>query len=233
MAEKKRLIIALDGPAGAGKSTLAKEIALKLGYIYIDTGALYRTIAYLAIRKKIDLNSEKELTELALNTTVSLKYTPEGIEIKANGEDVSSKIRSREVSMGASKVSSFEGVRKALLDIQRNLGKNGGVVMDGRDIGTVIFPDADVKFFIDASVEERARRRLKDHIAQGEKTTLDALIEEIKKRDKDDSTRKHAPLKKAEDAIYIDTTGRNVSEIVDELLKYIEKKLCSQKTAKK
>ncbi len=227
MNEKKKLVIALDGPAGAGKSTLAREIASNLNYIYIDTGALYRSIAYLAIKEKISLDSEKELTELTLNTTLAFEQTAEGVVITANCENISGKIRSRDVSMGASKVSSYSQVRKALLDIQRNLGKNGGVVMDGRDIGTVIFPNADIKFYIDATIEERALRRLKDHKAQGEITTKEALIEEIKKRDFDDSTRECAPLRRADDAIYVDTTGMDVPEVLSRLFKYIEKKLCS------
>ena len=227
MKTERKLIIALDGPAGAGKSTLAKAIASKLNYIYIDTGALYRTIAYLAIKENISLDSENELTELTLNTTVSFEHQGKNLIIMANGEDVTGKIRTSDVSMGASKVSSFEGVRKALLDIQRNIGKNGGVVMDGRDIGTVIFPNADLKFYINATIEERAKRRLKDHIALGETTTLEDLIKEISKRDHDDSSRKYAPLKRADDAIYVDTTGDNVTEIVSHILKYIEKKLCS------
>lgn len=225
MAKRKKLIIAIDGPAGAGKSTIGKLIASNLGYVYVDTGALYRAIGYLAIENKIDMSSEKALTELALHTTLAYEQTKGGTRLIANGEDVTGKIRTQEVSLAASKVSSYEGVRKSLLDIQRDIGKNGGIVIDGRDIGTVIFPDAEVKFFLDANSAERANRRYKEQISRGEKVDAKRVLEEMNKRDRDDSSRECAPLKIADDAIYIDTTGKNVTEVLAETLNYIEKQL--------
>ncbi|MDE5996429.1 MAG: (d)CMP kinase, partial [Eubacterium sp.] len=193
--------VAIDGPAGAGKSTIAKAAAKKLGFIYVDTGALYRTIALNAVRNDA-LSDEDKLIEMLKSTDVSLDFDENGTQcVILNGEDVSSLIRTPEISMGASKVSSVPAVRAFLLDLQRNIAKNNNVIMDGRDIGSVVLPNADVKIFLFASPECRAERRYKELIEKGESVTFEEVLADVNKRDYQDSHREIAPMKPCEDSV--------------------------------
>ncbi len=215
----RKIIIAIDGPAGSGKSTTARLVAQRLGYKYIDTGAMYRALTLKVIESGIDPNDENEIVKLAENTRIELLYRNGDLKVFLDGEDVTEKIRSPQVTSLVSLVSAHPKVREAMVKKQRELGKNGGVVMDGRDIGTVVFPEADLKIFMKADVKERARRRQKEMQSQGFYVELDELIKDIEERDKFDSTREVAPLKKAEDAIEIDTTNLTIEEQVEIVLK--------------
>lgn len=218
----KRKIIAIDGPSGAGKSTVAKAIADRLGYIYIDTGAMYRAIGWKAEKERISL-TEKSLRSLCSTTDVRLERISGEMKIFVDGKDVTNKIRTPEMGMMASSVSAFSCVRKSLLEIQRGMGRNGGIVMEGRDIGTVVFPDADIKFFLDAKLEERGKRRHLDLLSKGIENDLMKVTNEIIKRDEADSSRSLAPLKRAEGSLYIDSTDMTVLEVVKTMLNEIEK----------
>lgn len=215
----KRIIIAIDGPAGSGKSTTARLVAQKLGYIYIDTGAMYRALTLKVINSGIDPNDEKSVAQLAENTRIELLYENGNLKVMLDGNDVTEKIRTPEVTSFVSIVSAHPKVREAMVKKQQELGKDGGVVMDGRDIGTVVFPNAHLKIFMTADIKERARRRQKELEAQGFKIDLEKLIYEIEERDKFDSSREVGPLKKADDAIEIDTTNLTIDEQVDFVLK--------------
>lgn len=214
--------IAIDGPAGAGKSTIAKEIAKKLGCTYIDTGAMYRTVGYYCIRAGIDYSDELCVDKAIEAIHIDLKY--EGItqRILLNGEDVSEAIRTQEVAASASKVATFAKVRTALVAMQRNLQTKQSVVMDGRDIGTVVLPNATLKIFLTASAEERAKRRLMEYEAKGIVADFETLLEEIKQRDEQDSTREVSPLRQASDAIAIDTTWLTIDEIVEQIIQLLK-----------
>ncbi|GFI71962.1 cytidylate kinase [Clostridiales bacterium] len=191
--------VAIDGPAGAGKSTIAKAAAKKLGFIYVDTGALYRAIALNAVRNDA-LSDENKLNEMLKITDVSLDFDENGTQcVILNGEDVSSLIRTPEISMGASKVSSVPAVRAFLLDLQRNIAKNNNVIMDGRDIGSVVLPNADVKIFLFASPECRAERRYKELVEKGENVTYEDVLADVNQRDYQDSHREIAPMKPCAD----------------------------------
>jgi len=215
----KKIIIAIDGPAGSGKSTTARLVAQKLGYIYIDTGAMYRALTLKVIELGIDPNDESLITKIAENTKIELLYENGNLKVILDGKDVSEKIRSPEVTSLVSIVSAHPKLRDIMVKKQRELGRNGGVVMDGRDIGTVVFPDADLKIFMTADVRERAKRRQKELKAQGFDVEIEKLIKEIEERDKFDSTREIGPLKKADDAIEIDTTNLTIDEQVEIVLK--------------
>jgi len=215
----KKIIIAIDGPAGSGKSTTARLVAQKLGYIYIDTGAMYRALTLKVIELGIDPNDESLITKIAENTKIELLYENGNLKVILDGKDVSEKIRSPEVTSLVSIVSAHPKLRDIMVKKQRELGRNGGVVMDGRDIGTVVFPDADLKIFMTADVRERAKRRQKELKAQGFDVEIEKLIKEIEERDKFDSTREIGPLKKADDAIEIDTTNLTIDEQVELVLK--------------
>lgn len=217
--DMRKIIIAIDGPAGSGKSTTARLVAQRLGYTYIDTGAMYRALTLKVIQSGIDPNDEDEVVKLAENTRIELLYRDGDLKVFLDGEDVTEKIRSPQVTSLVSLVSAHPKVREAMVKKQRELGKNGGVVMDGRDIGTVVFPEADLKIFMKADVKERARRRQKEMESHGFYVELDQIIKEIEERDKFDSTREVAPLKKAEDAIEIDTTNLTIEEQVEIVLK--------------
>ncbi|MBN1621934.1 MAG: (d)CMP kinase [Endomicrobiales bacterium] len=226
MSEKK-LIIAIDGPAGAGKSTVSKLVAKKMGYLYIDSGAMYRAIAWKSIKKKLDLNDNGKIVEMANKTDIVLKPGKSGNSANSvfvDGEDITHQIRTEDVSQGASKVSKISEIRKILQEKQRSLGKDGGAVMEGRDIGTVVFPNADYKFYLDASNDERAMRRYKELKAKGENVSLESIKEEIVKRDERDKNRQADPLKKAKDAIFIDGTELTIEETADAILNKIRKK---------
>ncbi len=214
--------IAIDGPAGAGKSSVAKAVAAKYGYIYVDTGALYRALAYKAIESGIDIADAESVKDMLSITKLNIAYNELGQRIFLDGEDVSDYIRTAAVSMGASDISAIGFVREWLLDMQKDIAKTNNCIMDGRDIGTTILPDADVKIFLTASVEERAQRRYKELIAKGEDVTFEAVIEDVKTRDYNDSHRAVSPLKKADDAIEVDTTGMNIEQSVDALIKIID-----------
>lgn len=206
--------VAIDGPAGAGKSTIAKAAAKQLGFIYVDTGALYRAIALNAVRNDA-LDDENKLVEMLKNTDVSLDFDENGAQcVILNGEDVSSLIRTPEISMGASRVSSVPAVRAFLLDLQRNIAKNNNVIMDGRDIGSVVLPNADVKIFLFASPECRAERRYKELVEKGESVTYEEVLADVNQRDYQDSHREIAPMKPCEDSVMADTTGNTLDESI-------------------
>lgn len=222
---RKNICIAIDGPAAAGKSTVAKIIAKRLSYLYIDTGAMYRALTYLALQQGIALDDEQALISLLKNTYIDLKPSEQGQLVFVNGEDVTNVIRSEEVTNAVSLVAKHPLVREEMVARQRALAKNGGVVMDGRDIGTYVLPDAEVKIFLKASVEERAKRRHAENIARGFPSDLETLKKEIARRDRIDSEREVAPLKKAEDAIEIDTTSLSIEEVVDRIMEIVNERI--------
>ena len=217
--------IAIDGPAGAGKSSTAKLVAKKLGYIYVDTGALYRTVGLYSIRKGIDTKDAEKVIATLPDVRVELKFVDGAQHVFLNGEDVSEDIRTPEASMGASNVSAIPKVREFLFDLQRSIAAENNCIMDGRDIGTVVLPNADVKIFLTTSVEERATRRYKEMLEKGEEADYNDILEDIKKRDYQDSHREVAPLKQADDAIYVDNGGYNLEDGAEDLLRIIEEHL--------
>lgn len=210
------MIIAIDGPAGAGKSTVAKLLAKKLGFLYIDTGAMYRALTVKALEKGIDPKDEAALGLLAASTVIDLVARGDApLQVLLDGRDVSVDIRQPRVTAHVSDVAKVKAVRQVMLGVQRRLGASRDSVMDGRDIGTVVFPDAQRKFFIDASFDERVNRRLKDMRQMGNRQiSAEAVAADLKNRDTIDSTREHAPLKRAADAVYIDTTSMTIDEVV-------------------
>lgn len=216
------LIIAVDGPSGAGKSSSSRAVAERLGYQYVDTGALYRVIGLLALEQKTNSDDEQQLAALCENLPLRFAASGEKVRVLLGERDITAAIRQPEVSQMASKVSARPAVRQGLLLLQRNMGKGGGVVMEGRDIGTVVFPDADVKFFLSASAEERGRRRHVELQQQGVTTTVETTVQEMAERDRRDSDREHAPLRRADEAIAIDTTTLSFHEVVDVMLRHIE-----------
>ena len=218
------LIVAIDGPSGAGKSTLAKGIAKELGFTYLDTGAMYRALALKAIRQGLDLGNQDGVAALARATDIDLVEKNGTVEVLLDGADVSALIRTPEVSQMASKVSALRVVRQRLLELQRALGERGDVVAEGRDIGTVIFPRAEVKVYLDASVEERARRRYEELRRAGREVTLHETLREIEERDKRDSERDLAPLRKAEDALAIDSSSLAADAVRERVMSEIRKK---------
>lgn len=217
--------IAIDGPAGAGKSSTAKLIAKKLGYIYVDTGALYRTVGLYSIRKGIDTKDAERVIATLPDVKVEIRFVDGAQHVFLNGEDVSDAIRTPEASMGASNVSAIPKVREFLFDLQRNIAAENNCIMDGRDIGTVVLPNADVKIFLTASVEERANRRYKEMLEKGEAADYNDILEDIKKRDYQDSHREIAPLKQADDAIFVDNGGYNLESGAEYLLGIINEQL--------
>ncbi len=221
---REKFIIAIDGPSGAGKSTASKLLAKRLGYIYVDTGALYRAIAWKVKEKNIDSKDEAQLEDMCNKTDIKIRVVDSEQRVYVDGIDVSSYIRTPEIGMMSSKVSSVPCVRKRLLELQRQFGKEGGAVIEGRDIGTVVFPDAEVKFFLNASVEERGRRRYIELKGKGHDVNLEDTIEDIKKRDYNDSKRDIAPLCVAADAIVIDSTGLDAEGVVKKMLDEIKKR---------
>lgn len=222
---EKQFAIAIDGPAAAGKSTVAKLVASKLTYVYIDTGAMYRALTLSALRSNLDVKNEKEIYNLLSKITIDLEQSDQGQKVLLNDEDVSLEIRTKEVTNNVSYVAEHVTVRHEMVNRQQKLAAKRGVVMDGRDIGTHVIPDAEVKVFLIASVEERAERRHKENIEKGFTSDLDQLKDEIRKRDKIDSEREYAPLIKAEDATEIDTTSLSIEEVADEILKMVNAKL--------
>lgn len=220
-----KIQIAIDGPAGAGKSTIAKIVAEALGYTYIDTGAMYRAVTYKALKRNIKLNDAKALEEMLLGTSIELKPSESGQLVYVDGEDVSQLIRSNEVTNNVSQVSAHPNIRKILVNMQKDLASSGGIVMDGRDIGTQVLKEAQLKIFMSASVEERAKRRLLDNESRGILSDIETLKKEITKRDKLDSEREASPLIQADDAIYLDTTNLSIIEAADVILKLARDKM--------
>jgi len=221
---RKRMVIAIDGPSGAGKSTIARLLAHRLGYTYIDTGALYRAVGWKVTKEQLDPGNESALAELCERVDVALRYDDGVQRVSVDGTDVTEQIRTPEMGMKASAVSKSSAVRARLLSIQRAMGEQGGVVMDGRDIGTVVFPNADVKFFLDASADERGRRRWKELRDKGLDVDLAAITGEIKARDDQDSKRDIAPLRKADDAFYVDSSAMTIDEVVNRLMGKVAEK---------
>ena len=223
------MIVAIDGPSGAGKSTLAKSIAKELGFVYLDTGALYRALALKAIRQGIDLTDGEQVAALARATDIDLVERNGGIAVLLDGADVSSLIRTPEVSQTASKVSALKAVRQRLLELQRALGARANVVAEGRDIGTVIFPRAEVKIYLDASLAERARRRYEELHRAGGEVTLEDTLREIEERDKRDSERDLAPLRKADDALAVDSSSLSADAVRERVMIEIRRKRLQNK----
>lgn len=220
----KPIIVAIDGPAGAGKSTVAKRLAKKLGYTYMDTGAMYRAFALKAARDGIDLEKEDALRAALARTNIELHEDPGGPRVILDGRDVAGEIRTPELSQAASKVSALKPVRERMVELQRAMGARGGIVAEGRDIGTVVFPGAEVKVFLTAGSDERARRRFAELKGNGKGVTLEETVAEMEQRDRRDREREHAPLRQADDAIAIDSTGMTVDEVVERIMKEIKKK---------
>jgi cytidylate kinase len=219
-------IVAIDGPAGAGKSTVARRLAEVLGFVYVDTGALYRGVALAAERHRVDWRDGEAVGALArglvARRALSFARDPDhGVRVWLDGEDVTSAIREPEMAMGASTVSAHKAVRDALLDLQRHAGQNGAVVLEGRDIGTVVFPDADVKFFLTARDEVRAKRRHLEQTAKGAALSFEETLADVRRRDAQDSSRPVAPLRQAEDAVYIDNSDISVEETVSRMAREV------------
>lgn len=216
------MVIAIDGPAGSGKSTVSKETAKRLGLLYIDTGAMYRALTLKAIREKIDLKDESSLVSLAGSTKIDLEEADGRLKVFLDGEDVAHLIRTPELTGKVKYIARVPGVRREMVKLQRAIGERHGAVLEGRDIGTVVFPDADYKFYLDADVEERTRRRHKELIKLGQKVTLDEIKKDVVERDESDMKRSVGALKKAKDAVLIDTTALSVGKVVKKILSYIK-----------
>ncbi len=228
MGEKKEgtVIIAIDGPSGVGKSTISKKVASSLGFTYLDTGAMYRAVAFYLYGNGIDIDNQEAVEEALADIRIRL-LPPEDtddIRVLLNGEEVGLLIRTSEMSMRASKISAIPAVRKKLTEMQQQIGREGSVVAEGRDTTTVVFPHASFKFFLDATPEERSRRRMLQLKDRGEQADEKALLKQLRERDKNDSERSLAPLKKAEDAVYIDTTEMPSSQVLKKILSEIQKK---------
>ena len=216
------IVIAIDGPAAAGKSTIARRLAAKLGFIYIDSGAMYRAVALWALREKLDPSDRHRMEQLALAAGITLK--DDGARVLLNGEDVTEAIRAPEISRAASLVATIAGVRRALVEKQREIGSQNNVVMEGRDIGSVVFPNADVKIFLDAKSEERARRRAAEVNGSSE-----VISRQLSERDERDRTRAEAPLTQQPDAVYVDSTGLSIDEVEEIILRLVRARITNGK----
>ena len=217
--------IALDGPSGAGKSTIAKRLSAELGFVYVDTGAMYRSIGLYCLQNNIDTADETAVTAALPQIDIALKYVDGEQRVILNGTDVSKEIRINEVSMAASKVSAYKAVRAFLLDTQRNMAKTQSVIMDGRDIGTVVLPDAEIKIFIVADPKERAKRRYKELIERGQNVPFEDVLADIIQRDYNDENRAEAPLRQAEDAIRLDTSLLDFEQSYNAVLEIAKKRM--------
>ena len=218
---EKKFVITIDGPAGAGKSTVSKTLAKKLDYVYLDTGALYRALAYKTLKLEISLDEVSALANLCSNATVVLKNIDGQMKVYLDGEDVEEKIRTEEVGLAASKISTFAVVRERLLNLQREAGADGGIVAEGRDMGSVVFPHADYKFYLDAKLEERITRRHKELLDKGASVKYELIQQDMRTRDKQDKERELAPLKPPDGAIIIDSDNLSVGEVVNKIISYI------------
>lgn len=216
------IVIAIDGPAAAGKSTIARRLAARLGFIYIDSGAMYRAVALWALREKLDPSDHHRMEQLALAAGITLKE--DGAHVLLNGEDVTEAIRAPEVSRAASLVATISGVRRALVEKQRDIGSQNNVVMEGRDIGSVVFPNADVKVFLDAQSEERVRRRAAEVNGSSE-----VISRQLRERDERDRTRAEAPLTQPPDAVYVDSTGLSIDEVEETILRLVRARITNGK----
>lgn len=214
----KDYIIAVDGPAGSGKSTISKIVAKELGFTYLDTGAMYRMITYFALQEETNLEDDNKVENLLNRTDLDIQ----GDKFILNGKDISKEIRGVEVTQNVSKIAAIKAVREKLVDMQRDISKGKKVILDGRDIGTVVFPNADLKVFLVASPEERAKRRVKDFASKGVEQSFDEVLKDIIKRDKMDSERKESPLKQAEDAILVDTSNMSIEEVCGKIIGLVD-----------
>ncbi len=223
---KEHYAVAIDGPSGAGKSTLARALAKELGFVYVDTGAIYRSVGYYAYQRGIDPADGAAVEALLPEIQLEMVYREDGLQhMILNGEDVTKEIRLPEISMYASRVSAIPAVRAFLMDMQRDMARTHSVIMDGRDIGTVVLPQADVKLFLTASAEDRARRRCLELEERGTPEPYEKLLEEMQERDRNDASRSAAPLRPAEDAVILDTTGNTFQQSFDLLLQTIKERL--------
>jgi cytidylate kinase len=215
-------IVAIDGPSGSGKSTVAARLSEALGYIHLDTGAMYRAVALAAALGNVNYDDPDRLDELCARILIEMRHHDEGVAIYLNGRDVTEEIRSPEMSLGSSAVSSVPEVRTHMVRLQRQIGSSGGIVAEGRDMGTVVFPDTPAKFYLDASPDERARRRWQQLKEMGIDEDADKVRREMEERDRQDSLRDHSPLKRADDAVHIDTTGMSIDQVVKELAEKVK-----------
>ena len=222
MTERTRgLIIAIDGPSGAGKSTVAKRVAKQLGYLYIDTGAMYRAVGLKALRSQVPLNDTKQIITIAQRAGIELKGSVENYQVFLDGEEVTREIRDEAVSQAASKVSALSEVRRILVKAQQKMGAAGSVVMEGRDIGTKVFPNADLKVFLDASENTRAERRFRENQQRGVHLSLGETLADIRERDERDSRRADSPLVRSNDAFNLDTSDKSIEEVVQVILRWV------------
>ena len=221
MEERHHWIIAIDGPSGAGKSTVAKRLARDLKFVYVDTGAMYRAIGLKALRHNPKLDNRSQIASIARDSVIDLVDSPGGSRVLLDGEDVTQAIRTEPVSQAASIVSGISDVRRVLVQAQQQMGANRNVVLEGRDIGTKVFPNANLKIFLDASERTRAQRRYEENLRKGMTLTLEETLAEINERDRRDSQRADSPLVQAKDAVYLDTSGKTIEEVIQEILKLV------------
>jgi cytidylate kinase len=214
-------VVAIDGPSGSGKSTVAKMLSGRLGYMHLDTGAMYRAVALAALRQNIPYDDAPSLDELCEHISIELIPNPNGVQVLLDGQDVTDEIRQPEMSMGSSAVSAVPEVRRQMVRLQREIGRNGAVVAEGRDMGTVVFPHTQAKFYLDAAPEERARRRWLQLKDMGIMEEEDKVLSEIIQRDRNDASRDHSPLRKAADAIHVDTTDKTAQEVTEILARKV------------
>lgn len=222
------LIIAIDGPSGAGKSTLGRLLARSLGLLYLDTGAMYRAVALAVVRAGINLADHERVAEVARRASIQLEGDPDSLQVRLDGADVSTEIRGEQVGHAASVVSSISDVRRELVRRQREMGARGGVILDGRDIGTVVFPDADIKFFLTAEAEERARRRYDEERVKSPALNYEDTLTDLEARDRRDTTRADSPLIRADDAVVLDTTSHSIEEVFQRMLRVVREREAEQ-----
>jgi len=220
----EHVVIAIDGPVGSGKSTVARALAARLGFRYLDTGAMYRAVTLKALREAVDLDDPDALTRVARSCRIELAGSPGEPKVLLDGEDVSREIRSLEVTNSAFKPSQTPGVRRCMVELQRRVAAEGPLVAEGRDMGTVVFADSPAKFYLDASVDERARRRHGDYAARGDAISIEELKQQIIRRDERDSTRGASPLRRADDAVYVDSSNRTIDEVVEHVISVLGKR---------